>query len=132
MEWHLACCRWEAVAPSILILEDDAVLRRSIVRLFTARGYDVVEAQSVAAFVAAAATRMYSALLMDLWLPDGNGLDAWERVRAGQDGAVAVLMSGQPSSDTEERARRLGCARFLQKPFDLGSLLASYATVSST
>jgi DNA-binding NtrC family response regulator len=114
------------VAPSILILEDDAVLRRNIGRLFAARGYDVVETQSVAAFVRAAATRIYSALLMDLWLPDGNGLDAWERVRPSQDGAVAVLMSGQPSPDTEERARRLGCTRFLQKPLDLGSLLAAY------
>ena len=120
------------MGPSILILEDDAVLRRSIGRLFAARGYDVVEAQSIATFVAAAATRIYSALLMDHWLPDGNGLDAWERVRAGQDGAVAVLMSGQPSPDTEERARRLGCVGFLQKPFDIGSLLASYATVSAT
>lgn len=115
------------VARSILILEDDAVLRRSIGRLFSARGYEVVEAQSVAAFVTAAAARAYDAMLMDLWLPDGNGLDAWERVRGSQGGAVAVLMSGEPPVDIEERARRVGCMRFLQKPFDLASLLAAYA-----
>lgn len=111
----------------ILILEDDTTLRRQLGRVFTARGCEVVETASVAGFVEAAARRPYDACLLDLWLPDGNGLDAWERVRAGQGGALAVVMSGEPTAEAQARARALGCRDLLSKPFDLTALLAAYA-----
>lgn len=117
------------VRPTLLILEDDATLRRQLGRVFASRGYDVVETASVAGFVAASAQRTYDACLLDLCLPDGNGLDAWELVRPAQEDAVAVAMSGQPTPEAEERARQLGCAALLAKPFDLSALLAAYAAL---
>src|SRR5512143_1110609 len=114
---------------SILILEDDAVLRRQIGRVFAARGCEVVETDCVERFVDAARGRTYDACLLDLWLPDGNGLDAWERVRASQDGAVAVVMSGEATPEARERAEHLGCADVLAKPFDVAVLLAAYASM---
>ena len=111
----------------ILILEDDAVLRRQLGRLFTTRGCEVVETASVAGFVAAATDRPYDACLLDLWLPDGNGLDAWERVRLVQSGALAVVMSGEPTPEAHARARALGCTELLAKPFEVAALLAAYA-----
>ena len=113
----------------ILILEDDTVLRRQLGRTFAARGCEVVETASVAGFVEAAACGAYDACLLDLWLPDGNGLDAWERVRPSQGGALAVVMSGEPTAEALARARALGCAELLAKPFDLTVLLAAYAPV---
>ena len=117
----------KSVGPSILILEDEPVLRRQIERAFSGRGYDVVATTCVAGFLAATTARAYDACLMDLWLPDGNGLDAWERARPSQHGAVAVVMSAQPTDEAEARARQLGCAAFLPKPFDLSALLALYS-----
>ncbi len=118
-----------SMAARILILEDDGGLRRQLGRLFAARGCEVVETASVAGFVAAAAGRPYDACLLDLWLPDGNGLDAWERVRGSQAGAVAVMMSGEPTAEAHARARALGCRELLAKPFDLSALLAAYASL---
>ena len=114
------------MASRILILEDDPVLRRQLCRVFEARRCEVVETASVAGFCAAAAARPFDACLLDLWLPDGNGLDAWERVRPSQAGALAVVMSGEPTPEAHARARALGCAELLEKPFDLTSLLAAY------
>jgi DNA-binding response OmpR family regulator len=114
----------------ILILEDDAVLRRQLCRIFAARGCEVVETASVAGFVEAAGRRAYDACLLDLWLPDGNGLDAWERVRPSQAGALAVVMSGEPTAEAHARARALGCADLLAKPFDVTALLGAYASLS--
>jgi len=95
--------------------------------VFAARGCDVVETDCVARFVDAAATAPYDACLLDLWLPDGNGLDAWEHVRASQAGAMVVIMSGEPTLEAHARARTLGCLDLLAKPFDLAALLAAYA-----
>jgi DNA-binding NtrC family response regulator len=114
---------------SILILEDDAILRRQLGRVFAARGCEVVETDCVADFVDAALDRAYDACLLDLWLPDGNGLDAWEHVRASQDGAVTVVMSGEATPAARARAEHLGCADLLAKPFDLTVLLAAYEPV---
>jgi two-component system OmpR family response regulator len=111
----------------ILILEDDATLRRQLGRVFTARGCEVVETATVAAFVAAARDGGYDACLLDLSLPDGNGLDAWELVRTHQRRALAVAMSAEATPEASARARGLGCERLLAKPFDLAALLAAYA-----
>src|SRR6185369_10786095 len=101
------------MASRILILEDDTVLRGQLSRIFRSRGCEVVETASVAGFVTAATDRPYDACLLDLWLPDGNGLDAWERVRFAQRAAVAVVMSGEPTPAAHARARALGCADLL-------------------
>ena len=115
------------MASRILILEDDGILRRQLCRIFVARGCEVAETASVARFVEAATRLPYDACLLDLWLPDGNGLDAWERVRPSQGSALAVVMSGEPTAEAHARARALGCRELLAKPFDLTALLALYA-----
>ena len=112
------------MARRILILEDDAGVRRQLRRALVARGCEVVETASVAGFMEAAAGRRYDACLLDLWLPDGNGLDAWARVRDMHGGTVAVAMSGEPTPEAAARARELGCVRLLAKPFDLSELAA--------
>lgn len=114
------------VAARILILEDDPTLRRQLSRLFAGRGCEVAATDCVASFVDAACSRVFDACLLDLWLPDGNGLDAWEQVRTQQDGALAVVMSGEPTEQAYARARALGCSDLLAKPLDLATLLAAY------
>jgi len=115
----------ELVAQRILILEDDATLRRYLGRAFVARGYEVVETSSVAAFIDAGRAGAYDACLLDLSLPDGNGLDAWDRVRTWQTRAIPIVMSARPTAEAEARAHRLGCAAVLTKPFELSAAVAA-------
>ena len=113
------------MARRILILEDDALLSKQLRRLFVSRGYDVHAVGSVGEFQAVAASGRYDALLLDLSLPDGNGLDAWSAARTSQDGAIAVLMTAYGTDDVERRAEGLGINTTLPKPLDMQVLLAA-------
>jgi len=119
------------VARRILILEDEKLLTKHLVRLFVARGYDVQTVATVASFVRLAQDERFEALLLDLHLPDGDGLDAWAQSRGEQPGARAILMTAHGSRDVVERARELGIHAVLSKPLNLALLLASFEDTSS-
>lgn len=109
----------------LLILEDDRMLAKHLGRLFMSRGYRVRSVHSVAAFREATAEERFDALLLDLSLPDGSGLDAWDERRAYQHGAVAVLMTAYGAADVAARAADLGIRALIPKPLDLPRLLAA-------
>jgi len=101
------------------------LLAKQLRRLFTSRGYDVHAVGSVGEFQSVAANARYDALLLDLSLPDGNGLDAWSTARTTQAGAIAVLMTAHGTDDVERRAEGLGINTMLPKPLDMQTLLAA-------
>ena len=113
------------MARRILILEDEKLLTKHLARLFAARGHEVQTAATVANFLAIARGERFETLLLDLHLPDGDGLDAWARARGMQAGARAVLMTAHGSADVAVRARDLGIHAILSKPLNLSLLLAS-------
>ncbi|HEX2612563.1 MAG TPA: helix-turn-helix domain-containing protein [Fibrobacteria bacterium] len=110
---------------NILILEDDAALRRALARELADLGHHVVQAAAwrdvpegeVATFDAAA---------LDLRLAgpgDPGGLDALAALRAVNPGCRAVLMTGYGSHATALEAGKLGAAHYLAKPVTLPWLL---------
>jgi DNA-binding NtrC family response regulator len=110
----------------ILILEADAVIRQHLACLFTGRGYVVHPADSVAAFVQAARAEAFDACLLDLALPDGDGLQAWDAVRDAQPNAIAVLMTPHRTAEVNQRAAALAVRATFQKPLDVRRLLAAF------
>jgi len=119
------------VARRILILEDEKLLTKHLVRLFAGRGYDVQTVATVASFLHVARRERFEALLLDLHLPDGDGLDAWAQSRGQQPGARAILMTAHGSRDVADRARELGIHAVLSKPLNLSLLLASIGEASA-
>lgn len=119
------------MARRILILEDEKLLTKHLVRLFAGRGYDVQTVATVASFLHVARRERFEALLLDLHLPDGDGLDAWEQSRGQQPGARAILMTAHGSRDVADRARELGIHAVLSKPLNLSLLLASIGEASA-
>jgi len=112
------------VALRVLILEDNAPLIRQLRHLLTTRGYEVRETSSVATFLATAAAERFDACLLDLWLPDGNGLDAWATARKGCQ-TPAILMTAHCTPEVERRAAALDMSALLPKPLDVPALLAA-------
>jgi DNA-binding response OmpR family regulator len=110
----------------ILILEHDAALRGELTRVFSARGYDVHPAASVAAFVHAACEEQFDACLLDLAVPDGDGLWAWNAVRGQQPQAIAVAMTARRTAEINRRAADAAVRATLQKPVDPPRLLAAF------
>ena len=109
----------------MLILEDERLLTKHLTRLFVARGYEVHTVATVASFLAIARGERFETLLLDLHLPDGDGLSAWAETRGMQTGARAILMTAHGSADVAARARDLGIHAILSKPLNLSLLLAS-------
>ncbi|HYV57065.1 MAG TPA: response regulator [Candidatus Nitrosopolaris sp.] len=109
----------------ILILEDEPLLTKHLRRLLVARGYEVQVAGTVGAFLVAARRQRFDALLLDLSLPDGDGLSAWAEARSVQAGAVAVMMTAFRSPELARRAEDLGIRALLPKPLEVPLLLAA-------
>lgn len=115
----------------MLLLEDDAILRKHLCRLLARHGFEVRAVSSVDAFLSWALRLEFQAFLLDLSLPDGDGLDAWGRARSVQPGAVAVLMTAHGSDEVARRAADLGIQALLPKPIDVPNLLAALGARSA-
>jgi len=67
--------------------------------------------------------RVYSCVLLDIWLPGIDGLETLERLRASYPDAVVVMISGHGNIETAVRATKLGAFDFIEKPLSLDKTL---------
>ncbi len=107
----------------LLIVEDEPVLRKHLGRLFEREGYHVVCVGSVGEAVQRLATDHFDALLLDIMLPDGDGLDALATLAPCQRPRRTMVMTAFSSPENEERAQHLNVDRVLRKPIDLAQLV---------
>ena len=101
---------------TILLIEDDAPLARSLIRVMNAEGYEVVHVGSGAAAVDKVMHRSFDAVISDLNLPGASGVDVLNVVRAYDPDVPLVLMTGCPTVDTAIEACNLGVLEYLVKP----------------
>jgi DNA-binding response OmpR family regulator len=110
------------MAGSILVVEDDPTLARSIARNLAARGYVTHSAVTVAGASAALARDRPALLLLDIDLPDGSGWDVLREARAnGRPDVAAIVMSALRPN--QRLADELRASAVLEKPFPMESLL---------
>jgi two-component system KDP operon response regulator KdpE len=109
--------------PAILIVDGDAPTRRLLRTALGAEGYRTWEASSVGEGLAAFAARAPQAVLLDLGLPDGAGLDLLSSIRDSSDVPVVVMSAG--ARDHEQvQALDSGANDYVTKPFREAELLA--------
>jgi len=101
----------------LLIVEDEAAIRSALARGLAQGGNEVIAAASLAEAREIARTRPPEALLSDLKLPDGSGLDF-----AGELGVPFIMMSGYASFDDAVAALRMGGVDFFTKPVAIKDL----------
>jgi two-component system, NtrC family, nitrogen regulation response regulator GlnG len=107
----------------ILLVEDDAAIATVIRVALTGEGAVVDAVDTLAGRDRALRERQYDAMITDVILPDGNGLDGLtQRTAAGAMPPIIVL-SAQNTLDTAVRANEAGALDYLPKPFDLDELL---------
>jgi len=107
----------------VLIVEDERPLRRALAMNLTARGYEVIEADTGTAALSAAANGEHDVILLDLGLPDLSGMDVIRAVRAYASTPIIVLSARTGSSD-KVAALDLGADDYVSKPFSIEELLA--------
>lgn len=109
----------------VLVAEDNALVGGAMRLLFEESGFRVTICASVASTVAAAAADAVDVLLLDLGLPDGDGLLALTELRAlGAAPPVTVALTGRDEPDVAARCIDAGCAAVLVKPVPARELVA--------
>ena len=107
----------------ILIVDDEVSIRRLLRNTLERAGYAVVEAMNAREAIAGAAAERPEAILLDLGLPDRDGLGLIPLLRASGD-AVIVVVSARDATEEKVAALDLGADDFVTKPFDTDELLA--------
>ena len=110
-------------APVAIVIEDEPQIRRFVRAALEAEGWQVHEAGTVQRGLAEAGTRKPDLLILDLGLPDGNGMDLIRDVR-GWSGVPIVVLSARTDEADKIAALDAGADDYLTKPFGVGELLA--------
>jgi FixJ family two-component response regulator len=109
----------------VALVDDDAIVLRSVSRMLSLCGYDVTPFQSAAAFLSSLETWQPEMLLVDLRMPETDGL-ALQSILIDRGIRIpTVFLSGHGDVATSVRAIRGGAVDFLEKPCDESALLAS-------
>ena len=113
----------------VLVVEDELLIRWSIVETLTTGGATVLEASDAATAVTvlAAADQPVDAVILDFRLPDSNDLTLLATIRRLSPESAVVMMTAFGTPEVVRQARALGAHRVIDKPFnmhDLGVVLA--------
>jgi two-component system cell cycle response regulator DivK len=117
----------------ILVVDDNEANLRLVQYLLTARGYLVQTATNAAEALAAIASERPRLILMDVQLPDVDGLALTTQLKAdpATRGIVIIAVTAYAMKGDAERARAAGCDDYVTKPIDvrtLPQLIASHVT----
>jgi len=112
-------------APRILIVDDQPDLRLLVRLTFEGNGYDVAEAPDGEAALAACASRVPDAVLLDVMMPGIDGYEVCRRLKADPrlGHTLVVLMTAGHQETERARAREAGADLYVAKPFSPAQLL---------
>ncbi len=106
----------------ILLIEDEAELRKSIKYYLSQEGYVVESAADFSKASEKAAEYDYDCVLVDITLPKGNGLDLIKQLKTSHSKAGIIIISAKNSLDDKITGLDLGADDYLAKPFNLAEL----------
>jgi two-component system, NtrC family, response regulator PilR len=106
-------------APSVLVIDDEPDLRMLYELSLTREGYEVVTADSVAQSLAALGQRSFHAVVSDMQLPDGLGLEVLRFLAQAQRSERCVVITAHGSAENAVEALKAGAFDYLSKPVDL-------------
>ncbi len=110
--------------PQILVVDDEIGIRELLSDILRDEGHDVTLAENAAAAREARDTGRPDLILLDIWMPDTDGITLLkEWAAAGQLTMPVIMMSGHGTIDTAVEATKIGAQSFLEKPITLQKLL---------
>jgi DNA-binding NtrC family response regulator len=110
----------------VLVVDDEIGIRELLSEILTDEGHDVRSAENAAAARAAREAARPDLVLLDIWMPDTDGITLLkEWVAGGQLTMPVIMMSGHGTIDTAVEATRIGAMDFLEKPIGMQKLLAA-------
>jgi len=114
-----------AMSERILIVDDEEGIRSTLAAILEDEGYRVTAVGTAAEAARRLRNEEFDAALLDLWLPDRDGLDLLAELRDGTFTAPVIVISGHGNVDTAVKATRLGAYDFLEKPLSLSRVVVT-------
>ncbi|PYE25321.1 two-component system OmpR family response regulator [Rhizobium sp. PP-WC-2G-219] len=108
----------------ILLVEDNKVLSEGLAAILRGSGYAVDVVRDGASADAAAATERFDLVILDLTLPEMDGLDVLRSLRARQNRSAVLILTARGSAEEKVRGLDLGADDYMIKPFDIGEFEA--------
>jgi len=108
---------------SILIVDDEAGIRESLCSILAEEGYRPEAVASAEEALAIVGRGGVDIVLMDIWLPGMDGMEALERLQASARPPVVVMITGHGNIETAVRATKLGAFDFIEKPLSLEKII---------
>jgi DNA-binding NtrC family response regulator len=109
--------------PSILIVDDDIVVRDSLGKWFESEGFQVSIAPGAAAALEMLASRRFDLALVDIKMPGVDGIELQAKLREIDPSMPVIIMTGFASVETAVRALKNGAYDYITKPFDPDELV---------
>jgi two-component system response regulator RegA len=114
-------------SPTMLVVDDNDVLRRQLARSLERRGYQVRMAADYDQAVALARDDSPEMAVVDLRMPGRSGLELLQELRRIDESTKVVILTGFGSIATAVDAMRLGAANYVPKPANADEILAAFA-----
>ncbi len=110
-------------ARTILIVDDEKQIRSTLRGILDDEGFSVLEAEGGRQALEFVAKEPPSLVILDIWMPQGDGIELLEKIKQHIPGLPVVVISGHGTIETAVRAAKLGAADFIEKPFSIDTLL---------
>jgi FixJ family two-component response regulator len=114
---HARTSRAAAATPIVFVVDDDVSVRESLELLIEAAGWRAETFASAQEFLARPRAPVPSCLILDVTLPDLNGLDLQKRVAVDRSDMPIIFITGHRDVFTSVQAMKAGAIEFLTKPF---------------
>jgi DNA-binding NtrC family response regulator len=118
--------------PTILLADEDGLLRWSLSQLLERDGYAVVPADSRAWVLQAAERGEADVVIADYGFCQASGLDLLGAIKSSSPSTHVIMITGDATSALERRARNRGAFDFLEKPFSLPALVQAVGRALAT
>jgi DNA-binding NtrC family response regulator len=110
-------------AMKILVVDDEKIILDSCKRVLTEAGFDVLFATSADSALKTLETQAPAALLIDVKMPERDGISLMEELKKRFPHIPIVIMSGYPTHETISESIKKGATRFIAKPFTPDELI---------
>jgi len=111
------------MAKTILIVDDESSILRSLEGILTDEGYETISAESGPSALEKIEDMIPDLILLDIWLPEMDGIEVLTKIKEQHPYLPVVMMSGHGSIETAVKATKLGAYDYIEKPLSIEKLL---------
>ncbi|WP_316901403.1 response regulator [Pseudodesulfovibrio indicus] len=110
------------MAEKVLLIDDEVEFLEALSERMEIRGMEVTTAESASNAVDALGSGDYDAIVLDLQMPDMNGIEMLKLIRKSHPDLQVILLTGQATLEAGIQAMKLGAMDFMEKPADIDAL----------